>query len=830
MAENNFLIFNEANNPDVTMSDTAYADDPYRQNGLIPMIADPNAHNKMYRQWSVMAKAIGDFVKDEGFNALDTDAEALTENISEAIGSRVESVMEQPITNITTTLDSHIASTPSRTETVHDFSEDSEGNLLYKNNPIGGGGTGDVAWGDSSTTAPDDPRNVEYNTTWANQMTGTGTEQDPYLINTPYDLNLIRNNLTAHYKLMNHIDLTDAIGLGINEDYSGWDTAKDNPSAPLWNAGKGWAPIPAGSTLATSFTGTIDGNSKRVKGLAIKNNVANVGFLSGRMSGVIKNLILESGLIENANTNTFALAQQITDGGLVEDFINYVNIIVTGTGSYTSGLAIIVGKGTLRRCGNRGNISGYSWVAGLVSSAYQTSPGATIIEDCFNAGNIAGNANYRVGGIVGELNNSSAGSTITNCVNMGKVIGSVSAQTAGRGIVGEGNTGTFPNNFSIAEKSANDNINPPRWINLPEGLFMAPNFTTVMGLEAFNQSPYFNDNLPFLSFEFTPPPLATSVGTVIAGDKESGKIYETGINFEQLASKNDLSAFPKLPFSPTLVSNGHMRVWNRDASPAHSNSYVCGADRLKVQGGTAATNKYRRVKKYEVGGVFYGMLCYIATSATSDTVSTADTGLYQFQIMQENLKLGRLLNVLDAFNKLTFTVKYAMHGGNFVTTSVTKTKSQILQDIPVNNFDFGYNNSATFNSLQFKVPSNCIIAAMKLEEGDKFTGWGANDESDIGEYWQAYSINQDCRITVPTAGVARVAEFFLKNQPTMARIPSGDLEKPTTAGWTGAVINRLAEGTSASYTIPNPVAGGEYNLSIRMKQLDAENYGLTPKT
>ena len=71
--QNNFLIFNEANNSLITMSDEDYVSFYYRTSGLIPMEADYKLHNKMYRQWSIMIKAIADMIEDKGYDALDSD-------------------------------------------------------------------------------------------------------------------------------------------------------------------------------------------------------------------------------------------------------------------------------------------------------------------------------------------------------------------------------------------------------------------------------------------------------------------------------------------------------------------------------------------------------------------------------------------------------------------------------------------------------------------------------------------------------------------------------------------------------------------------------------
>ena len=89
MAENNFLIFNEANDPEFTMRDTDYEDNFYRKNGVIPMEADPLAHNKMYRQWSIMCRALGEYIKSKGYDALDSDIEILAQNLISALDGRL---------------------------------------------------------------------------------------------------------------------------------------------------------------------------------------------------------------------------------------------------------------------------------------------------------------------------------------------------------------------------------------------------------------------------------------------------------------------------------------------------------------------------------------------------------------------------------------------------------------------------------------------------------------------------------------------------------------------------------------------------------------------
>jgi hypothetical protein len=117
---NNFLIFNEANNEFTTMSDSDYASDLYRINGLIPMIADPIAHNKMFRQWSIMAKAIADMICDKGYDALDTSASDLKNNLKTSVKDLARDELNPEITtlgNIDTWKES-ITATPAELNTL----------------------------------------------------------------------------------------------------------------------------------------------------------------------------------------------------------------------------------------------------------------------------------------------------------------------------------------------------------------------------------------------------------------------------------------------------------------------------------------------------------------------------------------------------------------------------------------------------------------------------------------------------------------------------------------------------------------------------------------
>lgn len=107
-----------------------------------------------------------------------------------------------------------------------------------------------------------------------NEISGSGTEEDPYVITNSDQLYDIRDDLDAYYVLGNDIDLTEDTRSG----------------GKYYNEGYGWIG-------ATKFSGTLDGQGHTIKGAWIsKNNLAAGGYgLFRSIAGdvTIKNLIIE---------------------------------------------------------------------------------------------------------------------------------------------------------------------------------------------------------------------------------------------------------------------------------------------------------------------------------------------------------------------------------------------------------------------------------------------------------------------------------------------------------------------------------------------------------
>jgi hypothetical protein len=200
---------------------------------------------------------------------------------------------------------------------------------------------------------------------------GSGTEEDPYLITTAEELAGIAERVNEgitffgiYFKLTNDIIL--------NDNYEAF---------LYWQHGAiKWTPI--GNRFNT-FQGTFDGNGYAIIGLYINTTDMYQGLFGHLLSGTIKNLGIKDSYIKGGN--------------------------------YTGGIVGSVSSGKITKCYNTGTVIGLTsptgGIAGDISSNSQ-------VSRCSNTGVVHGNR-YNVGGIVGRVNNS----TVTNCYNSGTIVG-----------------------------------------------------------------------------------------------------------------------------------------------------------------------------------------------------------------------------------------------------------------------------------------------------------------------------------------------------------------------------------------------------------------------
>lgn len=240
---------------------------------------------------------------------------------------------------------------------------------------------------------------------------GTGTEADPYIVETKQQLNAVRNDMSASYKLNADIVFTEA------------DFAE---GGEFYNDGKGWEPI-------NTFRGNFDGAGHVIKKIVINANGIDVGFFGECNDAKIMNLGIVEGKIIGGH-HTGGIAAEFS-GGKIE------RCYYTGTiNSYTRAGGIVgrMFSGELSNCYNTGEISGSSsgGIVGEMSSGE--------ISNCYNTCEISG---YASAGIIGEMSSGE----ISNCYNIGSITNNSSSHSSGE-IVGRNEKGSITNCYYIEDK------------------------------------------------------------------------------------------------------------------------------------------------------------------------------------------------------------------------------------------------------------------------------------------------------------------------------------------------------------------------------------------
>ncbi|MHC4314800.1 MAG: GLUG motif-containing protein, partial [Planctomycetota bacterium] len=270
-------------------------------------------------------------------------------------------------------------------------------------------------------------------------LQGDGVPDNPYLIHTPEQLNvigLLPCVWDKHFKLMENIDLSKYTGTEFN--------------------------------IIVRFSGTFDGNGHTISNFTYTSTSTSYIGLFGYVTGEIKDLGLIDpnleavtgslvGYSDGIITNCYAEGGSVSGGGSVGGLVgfnwkgtitnSYSSASVSGS-NYVGGLVGYNDYGTINNCYSMGSVSGDDYVGGMVGNNYHGT-----IANCYSTGSVWGNVN--IGGLVGWdygtiTNSYSSGnvsgdwyvgglvgrnwSTITGCYSTG----SVSGTTDVGGLVGYG--------------------------------------------------------------------------------------------------------------------------------------------------------------------------------------------------------------------------------------------------------------------------------------------------------------------------------------------------------------------------------------------------------
>ena len=261
---------------------------------------------------------------------------------------------------------------------------------------------------------------------------GDGTNTNPWIIETPEQLDLVRNylgtgNNDKHFKLGRDIDLSDYL----------------SPDGAGYNGGAGWIPIGKGDAFSDNtfrFTGKFDGDGYIIKNLAINSLQSEVGlFGSVGTGGVVKNLGIVGGEVKGRSNVGGMVGFMV--GATIENCYTTVNVNgVVGVGGLLGwAYHSTAPTNMIENCYATGDITGEGGIGGLVGNFF-----VGTIRNCYATGNVYGG--YDAGGLVGSQDNLLSGTAaIENCYAMGNVFGIANPVTTENygGLVGKQKAALF---------------------------------------------------------------------------------------------------------------------------------------------------------------------------------------------------------------------------------------------------------------------------------------------------------------------------------------------------------------------------------------------------
>src|SRR5690606_36987189 len=207
---------------------------------------------------------------------------------------------------------------------------------------------------------------------------GSGTLSDPWVIETPTQLNLIRHNLSAYFILGGNIDLGGS-----------------SASGPFYNGGAGWEPI---GTPADPFTGGLEGDDFQISNLYINrpgsDYVGMFGYVS-EAAGWVHNVDLQGVDITGRDYTGGVAGYHGSDGYLLATVVGEV------TGRHKVGGLVGGGSPYIANWHSNADATGEDYVGGIVGWLI----GGGIAAYSTHSDSVVQGENY-VGGAVGYAENS----------------------------------------------------------------------------------------------------------------------------------------------------------------------------------------------------------------------------------------------------------------------------------------------------------------------------------------------------------------------------------------------------------------------------------------
>lgn len=231
----------------------------------------------------------------------------------------------------------------------------------------------------------------------ADTLSGSGTEDDPYLLATAADLKAFRDMANAQASSTLCATLTADIDLG----------------------GEDWKPF-EGPTVGDAYAGTFDGANHTIKGLSVNLTSSKGAGLFGTVCGAtIKNLKVEGNVSASNSAFVGGIVGRTQTSATIDSCSFAGTVTSTKKSRSSNATAGIVGKAnngtvTITNCANTATVNGNGNIAAGILG-YGSNK--VTIENCYNTGAISGQ--WYASGICGS--DTLPASKITNCYNSGTI-------------------------------------------------------------------------------------------------------------------------------------------------------------------------------------------------------------------------------------------------------------------------------------------------------------------------------------------------------------------------------------------------------------------------
>ena len=291
------------------------------------------------------------------------------------------------------------------------------------------------------------PVDVWDGTSVSTSLQGTGTAEDPFLIQSAADFAYFASQVNAntaasgsnykvttfkgqYFKMTKSVDLNGhylIVGMHAGwNNYQGFFGHFDGNNCSI----RGIDLDGSAGSSSTALFGCV--NTGSIKNLSIYGNVKGNSGAAGLVGYTVTNAIIENVTSYVNVTSAVSNKRQGTVGGIVANqensagaLLNCVNYGTVTCDSYIVGGIVGSGGKDMTNCVNWGNVTGGNVSVGGISGS--TKDKGTI-SGCINYGTVIGatTAYGQIGGIVGTCKK-----PITNCVNYGTVIGTISKGVSG---------------------------------------------------------------------------------------------------------------------------------------------------------------------------------------------------------------------------------------------------------------------------------------------------------------------------------------------------------------------------------------------------------------